>query len=67
MLNTPFTEWPLYSEEEGDIVFLHCLEEGGADRSYGINVAQMAGMPRDVVNRAKDILIRLEKDHYLPL
>ena len=49
-------------EEEGDIVFLHCLEEGGADRSYGINVAQMAGMPRDVVSRAKDILIRLEKE-----
>jgi len=49
-------------EEEGDIVFLHCLEEGGADRSYGINVAQMAGMPSEVVNRAKDILIRLEKE-----
>ena len=49
-------------EEGGDIVFLHRLEKGGADRSYGINVAQMAGMPIDVVKRAKNILNRLEKD-----
>ncbi len=47
--------------EEGDrVVFLHRLAPGPADRSYGINVAQMAGMPHGVVRRAKDILARLE-------
>ena len=49
-------------EKEGDIIFLHRLEKGRADRSYGINVAQMAGMPNDVVSRAKNILSRLEKE-----
>ena len=47
--------------EEGDrVVFLHRLAPGPADRSYGINVAQMAGMPHGVVRRAKEILARLE-------
>jgi len=49
-------------EEDGEIVFLHRLEKGGADRSYGINVAQMAGMPSEIVNRAKSILLRLENE-----
>lgn len=49
-------------EEGGEIVFLHRLEKGGADRSYGINVAQMAGMPSEIVNRAKSILLRLENE-----
>ncbi len=35
---------------------------GGADRSYGIHVAQLAGLPRDVLNRAREILLKLE-DH----
>lgn len=49
--------------EEGDhVVFLHRLAPGPADRSYGINVAQMAGMPGVVVARAKEILARLEED-----
>ncbi len=49
--------------EDGDrVVFLHRLAPGPADRSYGINVAQMAGMPGDVVARAKEILARLESD-----
>ncbi len=49
--------------EDGDrVVFLHRLAPGPADRSYGINVAQMAGMPNDVVARAKEILARLEGD-----
>ena len=49
--------------EEGDqVIFLHRLAPGPADQSYGINVAQMAGMPHQVVNRAKEILARLEKD-----
>ncbi|HVB64496.1 MAG TPA: DNA mismatch repair protein MutS [Nitrolancea sp.] len=47
--------------EEGDsVVFLHRVVRGGADRSYGIHVAQLAGMPRSVVRRAREILQDLE-------
>ena len=47
--------------EEGDgIVFLHKLIPGGADRSYGVHVAQLAGMPRSLVSRAREILKDLE-------
>ncbi|HEY8485440.1 MAG TPA: DNA mismatch repair protein MutS [Longimicrobiales bacterium] len=50
--------------ESGDeIVFLHRLEEGGADRSYGIQVGRLAGLPRQVVERAKEILRELEGSH----
>ena len=48
--------------EEGDqVTFLHKIVAGGADRSYGIHVAQLAGLPRDVINRANEILLDLEK------
>lgn len=48
--------------EEGDkVVFLHQIVPGGADRSYGIHVAQLAGLPRDVINRANEILRELER------
>jgi DNA mismatch repair protein MutS len=48
--------------EAGDtVVFLHKIVEGGADRSYGIHVAQLAGMPSPVVQRANAILQELEK------
>lgn len=48
--------------EEGDrVTFLHKIVPGGADRSYGIHVAQLAGMPRDVVIRANEILRDLEQ------
>lgn len=48
--------------EEGDaVVFLHKIVPGGADQSYGIHVAQLAGLPRDVVNRAHEILQELEQ------
>jgi DNA mismatch repair protein MutS len=48
--------------EEGDrVTFLHKIVPGGADRSYGIHVAQLAGMPRDVIIRANEILRDLEK------
>ena len=48
--------------EEGEkIVFLHQLVRGGADRSYGIHVAQLAGLPRDVTNRANELLKELER------
>lgn len=47
--------------EEGDhIVFLHKLARGGADRSYGIHVAQLAGMPKALISRAREILKELE-------
>lgn len=53
--------------EEGDgVVFLHRLGHGPCDRSYGIHVAQMAGMPGAVVGRAREILSRLERDHHRP-
>lgn len=49
-------------EEEERVVFLHRLAEGPCDRSYGINVAEMAGMPESVLARAKQILARLEAE-----
>jgi DNA mismatch repair protein MutS len=48
------------SDEGGQIVFLHKVIEGGADRSYGIHVAQLAGLPPAVVHRAQDVLRELE-------
>jgi DNA mismatch repair protein MutS len=48
--------------EEGDrVVFLHKIIPGGAGRSYGIHVAQLAGLPRDVINRANEVLKDLER------
>ena len=50
--------------EEGDkVIFQHKIVPGSADRSYGIHVAQLAGIPRAVINRATEILSELE-DHY---
>ncbi len=46
---------------EGDVVFLHEVREGAADRSYGVQVARLAGLPAAVVNRAKVVLEALEK------
>jgi DNA mismatch repair protein MutS len=48
------------AEERGTVVFLHRIVPGGADRSYGIHVAQMAGMPRPTIARAEEILGELE-------
>ncbi len=49
--------------EEGDsVIFLHKIVPGGADRSYGIHVAQLAGLPRTVIHRAEEILKELERD-----
>ena len=50
------------SEEGGDVVFLHRIVPGGADKSYGIHVAQLAGLPRAVVVRAWEVLRDLEGD-----
>jgi len=49
------------SEEGGEVTFLHRIVPGGADRSYGIHVAQLAGLPRDVISRAGEILRDLER------
>jgi len=49
------------SESDGDVVFLHKIIPGGADRSYGIHVAQIAGLPKPVIQRANEILQQLEK------
>jgi DNA mismatch repair protein MutS len=48
------------SEADGRVVFLHKIIPGGADRSYGIHVAQLAGIPRPVIQRANEILQQLE-------
>ena len=50
-------------ESGGKVVFLHRLEPGGTDRSYGIHVAELAGLPRDVVARANGVLKTLEATH----
>jgi DNA mismatch repair protein MutS len=47
-------------EWEGDIIFLHEVRQGSADRSYGVQVAKLAGLPPAVVARAKTVLEKLE-------
>jgi DNA mismatch repair protein MutS len=47
-------------EQDGRVVFLHELRSGGADRSYGIHVAELAGIPRPVIRRASELLAELE-------
>ena len=49
------------SEADNKVVFLHKIIPGGADRSYGIHVAQLAGLPAPVVQRANEIMAELEK------
>ncbi|MGN6543916.1 MAG: MutS-related protein, partial [Aureliella sp.] len=56
-LNVAVKEW------DEHIVFLHRIVPGGADKSYGIHVARLAGIPSGVNERAKDILAQLEADH----
>ena len=52
------------SETNGEVIFLHKIIAGAADRSYGIHVAQIAGLPKPVINRANEILSQLESvDH----
>jgi DNA mismatch repair protein MutS len=48
-------------EWKGEIVFMHSVQAGSADRSYGIHVAKLAGLPPAVIDRAKDVLSRLQK------
>ena len=52
------------SEKNGTIVFLRKVISGCVDRSYGIEVAKLAGLPNSVITRAKDILSELERDRF---
>jgi len=47
-------------ERDGKVLFLRKIIRGGADRSYGIHVAQLAGLPDQVIHRAKAVLAQLE-------
>jgi DNA mismatch repair protein MutS len=49
------------TEADGQVVFLHKIIPGGADKSYGIHVAQLAGLPKPVILRANEIMAELEK------
>lgn len=49
-------------EVKGKLIFLHKIKEGPADRSYGIHVAQLAGLPESVIDRAQEKLRELEED-----
>ena len=49
-----------------EVAFLHQVVEGGADRSYGIHVAQLAGVPRSVTHRAEELLAQLESGEFRP-
>ncbi len=52
------------AKETGDtILFLHKIVDGGTDRSYGVHVAALAGVPDQVVKRAKELLVKLEKEN----
>jgi len=48
-------------EWDGEVIFLHEVRKGAADRSYGVQVARLAGLPQSVVDRAKTVLEALEK------
>jgi DNA mismatch repair protein MutS len=54
----------LVREKDDRVVFLRKIVPGGSDKSYGIQVARLAGMPRDVVDRAKEILANLEEGEF---
>ena len=48
-------------EYEGEVIFLHEVQPGAADRSYGVQVAQLAGLPKSVIARARTVLTALEQ------
>jgi DNA mismatch repair protein MutS len=50
-------------EVGGKIIFLRKLAPGGSNHSFGIHVAKLAGMPKEVVRRAEEVLIGLERSH----
>lgn len=50
------------SEENGEIEFLRKIVQGGASKSYGIQVAKMAGLPNSVISRSQDLMNKMQKD-----
>jgi len=54
------------ADDDGRIVFLHKIVAGGADKSYGVHVAELAGLPKAVVQRARELLIDLERGALTP-
>ncbi|MBA7605351.1 DNA mismatch repair protein MutS [subsurface metagenome] len=50
------------AEEGGEVTFLYKIVPGGVDKSYGIHVAKLAGLPKSVVHRAQEVLLELEED-----
>ena len=58
--NVAVREW------QDQVVFLHKIVAGGTDKSYGVHVARLAGVPREVVDRSRDILGQLEAAHTDP-
>lgn len=50
-------------EQNGKVVFLHKIKEGAADKSYGIHVAQLAGLPKELLERANELLQQFEGEH----
>ena len=53
-------------EQNGKVVFLHKIKEGAADKSYGIHVAQLAELPEELIQRANEILLKLEQKGETP-
>ena len=51
------------TEENGEIEFLRKIVQGGASKSYGIQVAKMAGLPSSVVKRSQELMTRMQKDY----
>ena len=51
----------MVQELEEEVVFLHRVEAGGADRSYGIEVGRLAGLPPAVIQRAKEVMHQVEQ------
>src|SRR4030067_297058 len=58
--NVAVREW------NDQVIFLHKIVPGGADRSYGIHVARLAGLPQELLGRAREILLNLEKGEFSP-
>lgn len=50
------------TEENGEIEFLRKIVQGGASKSYGIQVAKMAGLPASVIKRSQDLMVKMQKD-----
>ena len=56
----------LVEEQKGHVIFLHRIAPGAADKSYGIHVARLAGIPETILRRSEQILTDLESRHQLP-